>query len=242
MIDTTPAIILKQTNYGDSSLIVQAFTKKFGLQSYLVSGARKPKAKIRSALLQPMHLVEIVASYRNNHSLHRISEVRAAPVFQSIPYDIRKSTVAIFLNEVLYKCLRLQTADDTLFDFVFHAINWLDVAEDMPANFHLHFLMRLTRFMGFQPAPQRKGHTYFDLHEGVFRTFRPAQPLVLEEPYSAHLSALITTPLDAVHAIRIPATERRELLKQIVLFYQLHIDGLGEIKSLSILEEVLTQD
>lgn len=239
MSHSTPAIILKQTNYGDSSLIVQAFTKKFGLQSYLVSGARKPKAKIRSSLLQPMHLVEIVASHRENQSLHRIAEVRAAPVFQSIPYDIRKSTVAIFLNEILYKCLRQQAADESLFDFVYHAISWLDMAEDMPPNFHLHFLMRLTRFLGFQPAPQRAGQAFFDLHEGVFKAHRPVQPLFLEEPHSTNLSVLLTIPLESMHTIRIPAPQRRELLKQIVLFYQLHIDGLGEIKSLPILEELL---
>lgn len=239
MVHTTPAIILKHTNYGDSSLIVQAFTKKFGLQSYLVNGARKPKAKIRSSLLQSMHLVEVVATHRENQTLHRISDIRATPVFQSIPYDIRKSTVAIFLNEVLYKCLRQQTADESLFDFVFHAISWLDVTEDMPPIYHLHFLMRLTRFLGFQPAPQRTGQAYFDLYEGVFRTHRPVQPLSLEEPYTTYLSKLISTPLDALHTIRIPAPARSALLKQIVLFYQLHMDALGEIKSLPILEELL---
>lgn len=239
MVHTTPAIILKQTNYGDTSLVVQAFTKKFGLQSYLVNGARKPKAKIRGSLLQPMHLVEIVASHRENQSLHRISEARAAPVFQSIPYDIRKSTVAIFLNEILYKCLRQQAADESLFDFVFHAISWLDMTDDMPAAFHLHFLMRLTRFLGFQPAIQRAGQRYFDLREGVFCAHKPAHPVFLDEPLAAHLQLLASSPMDATQTLRIPAAARRELLHKIVLYYQLHIDGLGEVKSLPILEELL---
>lgn len=239
MVQHTPAIILKQTNYGDSSLIVQAFTKKFGLQSYLVNGALKPKAKIRASVLQPMNLVELVASHRENQSLHRISEARVAPVFLSIPYDIRKSTVAIFLNEILYKCLRQQAPDESLFDFVFHAISWLDVTDEMPASFHLHFLMRLTRFLGFHPTAQRPRQPYFDLYEGIFRANRPSHPMYIEEPHASRLSQLASLPMESAHSLRMPAAERRDLLHKIVLFYQLHVDGLGEIKSLPILEELL---
>ncbi len=239
MVHTTPAIILKQTNYGDTSLIIQAFTKKFGLQSYLVNGALRPRAKIRASLLQPMHLVDITATHLQHQNLHRVSEARAAPVFHSIPYDIRKSTVAIFLNEMLYKCLRHQAADESLFDFVYHAISWLDVTDEMPAGFHLHFLMRLTRFLGFHPTAQRPGQPYFDLYEGVFSAQRPVHPMYIEEPYASHLSRLASTPMETTQTLHLPAPERRELLHKIVLFYQLHVDGLGEVKSLPVLEELL---
>jgi len=239
MVYTTSAIVLKQTRYRDTSLIVQAFTKKFGLQSYLVNGALRPKAKIRASVLQPMHLVDITATHRAQQNLHRVSEAQAAPVFHSIPYDIRKSTVAIFLNEILYKCLRHQAADESLFDFVYHAVSWLDATDEMPAGFHLHFLMRLTRFLGFHPTAQRTGQPYFDLYEGVFSAHRPAHPMFVEEPYAAHLSRLASAPMETTQALHLPAAERRELLHKIVLFYQLHVDGLGEIKSLPILEELL---
>src|SRR5690606_18874649 len=122
----TRGIVLKTTKYSESSLVVQVFTEKFGVQSYLVNGARKPKAKIGASLLQPLHLLEMVVYRRENTSLQRIADARQMPPLQSIPYDSIKRTVTLFLNEVLYKSLRQQTADDSLFNFLFNAISWWD--------------------------------------------------------------------------------------------------------------------
>lgn len=239
MLHKTSAIVLKQTNYGESSLIVHAFTRKFGLQSFLVNGARKPKSKIRSSILQPMSLLDVVAIYRENQTLHRLSEAKPAPVFRTLPYDIRKSTVAIFLNEILYKVLRLQQADEPLFDFVFHSFEWLDSTEYMPANFHLYFLLKLTRFLGFSPAQKKTGDTFFDLKEGVFSRFRPGHVLFVGEPNTSQLSQLMSCAIAELDDLGITAHDRKILLYYIIDFYRLHVDTVSDIKSLAILEDVL---
>src|SRR5690606_29057900 len=93
MLHKTRGIVLKATNYSESSVVAQVFTEKFGLQSYMVNGARKPKAKIGTTLLQPLHLLDMVVYHRPNASLQRISEARQKPAFQTIPYDIGKREI-----------------------------------------------------------------------------------------------------------------------------------------------------
>ncbi len=239
MLHKTRGIVLKSTNYSESSVVVQVFTEKFGLQAYMVNGARKPKAKIGTTLLQPLHLLDMVVYHRASASLQRISEARQKPAFQTIPYDMGKSAVVLFLNEVLYKCLRHQSADEPLFNFVFNAVSWLDHTETLSPNFHLLFLLKLSRYLGFHPGPPRPGQAFFDLKDGVFCNRSPAHPLVLEHPYTTLFADLLACSFEQLAAMRLSLPHRRFLLGRILEFYQLHVDNLGEIKSHEVLETVL---
>src|SRR5690554_2196617 len=239
MLEKTRGIVLKLTNYGDSSVVAQIYTESFGLQSYMVHGAKKPKAKIRINMLQPLRLLDMVVMHKSNSDLQRIAELKMSPAFHSIPYDMAKSSVVMFLNEVLYKVLRHQDADPPLFQFIFHAISWLDSSERMPANFHLYFLMRMTRFLGFQPDRRDRGSLYFDLRDGLYLRLAPAHPHVLSEPYASYFEDLAAQPMEELHHIRIPKEQRRYLLEKIVEYYRLHV-SLSEIKSQAVLETVLS--
>lgn len=239
MLEKTRGIVLKLTNYGDTSVVAKVFTESFGLQSYMVHGAKKPKAKIRINMLQPLQLLEMVVTRKPNADLQRIAELRMSPAFVSIPYDVGKTTVVMFLNEVLHKVLRHQEADSPLFQFLFHAISWLDSTERMPASFHLYFMIRMTRYLGFQPDRRERGTLYFDLKDGLFMRFSPAHPHVLSEPFVSFFDELTTVPLEDLASIRLNRNQRRFLLEKIVEYYRLHV-SLGEIKSHTILEEVLS--
>lgn len=239
MLHKTRGIVLKSTNYSESSVVAQVFTEKFGLQSYMVNGARKPKAKIGITLLQPLHLLDMVVYHRANASLQRMSEARQKPAFQTIPYDITKSAVALFLNEVLYRCLRQQSADEPLFNYVFNAISWLDNTEKMPPNFHLLFLLKLSRYLGFLPALPKPGQSFFDLKDGIFCSYPPAHHLVLQHPHTSQFANLLAASFDQLDALRFSLADRRFLLGRILEFYQFHVDNLGEIKSHEVLEAVL---
>ena len=118
MLHKTRGIIFKTTDYSESSVIVQIFTEKFGMQSYLINGVKKPKAKIRQSSLQPLHLVEMVVYHKPAGNVQRISELRQAPVFHTIPYDVVKSSLVMFLDEVLYKSIRQQSSDQILFEYI----------------------------------------------------------------------------------------------------------------------------
>ena len=151
MLHKTRGIVFKTTDYAESSVIVQIFTEKFGLQSYLINGIKRPKSKIKLNSLQPLHLLDMVVYHKSSGNIQRVSELRHQPVFLSIPYDIVKSSVTMFLNEVLYKSFRQHEPDEVLFEFLFNAIEILDRISKGISNFHLYFLLRLTRFIGFYP-------------------------------------------------------------------------------------------
>lgn len=240
MLHKTRGIVFKTTDYGESSVIVQVFTEKFGLQSYIVNGAKKPKAKISRNMLQPLHLLDMVVYHKDTGNVQRIKELKNAPQLQSIPYDVIKSSVAIFLNEVLYKALKQQSADESSFDFIFSAIEWLDHQTEGLANFHLLFLIQLTRYLGFYPDRYLIGEAdYFDMKNGVFSKYKPDTALYLSPPHTQNFTKLLQCSFENSPQVKLTNDDRRYLIQKLLEFYALHIEGFGNIKSHEVLEEVM---
>ncbi|WP_342329546.1 DNA repair protein RecO [Pedobacter sp. FW305-3-2-15-E-R2A2] len=241
MLHKTRGIILKTTLYSESSVVVQMFTEKFGIQSYMINGVRKPKAKIRMNMLQPLHLVEMIVYHKVNSSIQRISELRPTPIFRSIPYDIIKSTITIFLNEVLYKSIRQQMADEHLFDFIFSAVCWFDESEETNVNFHLAFLLKLSRYLGFAPSTETKSdQSYFDLQEGEFKSLPPVHPYFIDKADAVLFISLYISPFEKINEIKLENKTRRSILDKILVYYTLHTASFGEIRSHQVLEDVLS--
>ena len=241
MLHKTRGIVFKTTNYSESSVVVQIFTEKFGIQSYLINGVKKPRAKIGMNILQPLHLLDMVVYHKAAGNIQRAAEIRQTPVFLTIPYDIVKSSLVMFLNEVLYRSIKQQTADEVLFEFLFHAIEILDRMEKGVLNFHLYFLLRLTRFLGFYPdITEAAGASYFDLTNGCFTKHIPPHSSIIEQPLTAVWLKILQSNFDNLHSLQISTTDRRILLTKILDYYRLHIESLGPIKSHLVLEEVLS--
>ncbi len=240
MLHKTRGIVFKTTDYGDSSVIVQVFTEKFGMQSYIINGVKKPKAKVSRNMLQPLHLLDMVVYHKNTGNVQRIAELKNSPVLQTIPYDVIKSSIAIFLNEVLYKAIRQQSADDNLFGFVFSAIEWLDHQTSGLANFHLLFLLQLTRYLGFYPDRYLAGEAdYFDLKNGTFSRYKPDSTLYLSPPHTQNFTALLQCSFENMVQLKLTNDDRRYLIQKLLEYYALHIEGFGNIRSHEVLEEVL---
>ncbi len=240
MLHKTRGIVFKTTDYGESSVVVQVFTEKFGLQSYMVNGAKKPKAKIGRNMLQPLHLLDMVIYHKESGNVQRIKELKNSPVLQTIPYDVIKSSIILFLNEVLYKAVKQQSADENSFDFVFNSIEWLDHSEDGLTNFHLLFLIKLTRYLGFYPDRTPAGSVdYFDLKNGVFSKSKPESVLYLSPPHTQNFAALLKSNFENVANVKLTNDSRRYLIDKLLDYYALHIEGFGNIRSHEVLEEVL---
>ena len=241
MLHKVKGIVLKTTNYSETSVIVQVLTDKFGMQSYLINGVKKSKAKIKMNMLQSLHLLDMVVYHKANTNIQRVSELRQTPVFKTIPYDIVKTSIIIFLNEVLYKSIRQQSADESLFDYIFNSIAWFDEVEDIDPNFHLSFLLKLTRFLGFSPnEKKRNDQVYFDLQEGEFVSRVPIHSNYLQLEDSLSFISLFNTPLEKISEIKMSNARRRFLLDKILVFYTLHTASFGEVQSHKILETLLS--
>ena len=241
MLHKTRGIVFKTTDYGESSVIVQVFTEKFGLQSYIVNGAKKPKAKIPRNMLQPLHLLDMVVYHKNTGNVQRIKELKNAPVLVTIPYDVIKSSIAMFLNEVLYKAVKQQSEDENLFEFVFSAIEWLDHQTGGLANFHLLFLIQLTRYLGFYPDRYLAGDAdYFDLKNGVFCRYKPDSVLYLSPPHTQNFTALLQCSFENILTVKLNNDDRRYLIQKLLEYYSLHIEGFANVRSHEVLEEILS--
>ncbi|MDB5154002.1 MAG: recO [Mucilaginibacter sp.] len=238
MLHKTRGIVFKTTDYGESSVIVQVFTEKFGLQSYIINAVKKPKAKISRNMLQPLHLLDMVVYHKNTGQVQRVAELKNSPVLQTIPYDVIKSCLVLFLNEVLYKAVRQQSADENLFEFVFNAIEWLDNQTEGLVNFHLLFLTRLTRYLGFYPDLASNAD-YFDMKNGVFSKYKPEGFSYLSPPHTQNFYSLLQCSFENIHQLRFSNDERRYLVQKLLEYYALHIEGFGHIRSHEVLEEVL---
>lgn len=241
MLHKTRGIVLRTTTYSESSVVVQVFTEKFGIQSYLINGVKKPKAKIPMSVLQPLHLLDMVVYHKQNTQIQRVQEARPMPMFKSIPYDVIKNTIVQFLNEVLYKSIRQQYVDEQLFSYLYNAISWFDETDGVSINFHLSFLMKLTRFLGFAPQAQiRQDQKYFDLQDGNFTSVAPMHPYFVAAAEGNALMQLLDTSFEKINTIKFNNTYRRDLLDKILIYYQLHTASFGKVKSHQILEEVLS--
>jgi DNA repair protein RecO (recombination protein O) len=238
---STRGIVFRQTRYSDTSLVVKILTEEAGLGSYIIKGARGPKAKIKASLFQPLTLLDLEVSHKDKSELQHIREVRVSYPYQSIPVDIRKSSVLLFLNELLYKSIQEEAANAELFQFIYEHLVMLDQTSENLANFHLFFAVHLTHFLGFFPQGNYLGDsTVFELSEGHFANTEPlpADNFITGAACS-WFSRIIDLPSDQFYTLQIPSSLRHGMLEKILRYYQLHLPLTGEFKSHIVLHEVL---
>lgn len=239
MIQKTRGIVLHHIKYSETSVIATIYTEKFGRQSFLIKGVRSKKATVKANILQPLFLLDLEVYYKSSRDLQSVKEVRNAFVFSTIPYDLRKSSVALFIAEILYKTIREQEANYELFEYLFHTIQMLDLKQDGISNFHLYFLIQLTKYLGFFPANScSEINSYFDLQNGSFVAIKPMHNLYLKPELSEILSNILPFSENQHAELVINYIQRTNLLEKIIDYYCLHNEGLTNVKSLAVLKEV----
>ena len=239
MLVSTEGIVLHFIKYGESSVIATIYTRDFGRQSYLVNAARSKKSQNKASLLQPIFLVDMIAYQKQSRELHRIKELRSHHVYQNIPFEITKSSTAIFLAEVLYKSINEQESYPEMYDFIKNSLLWFDLMEKGSNNFHIWFLFRLTEYLGFLPDTSRVGFEgWFDSRKGAVVHFQPSHPFYANKEATENLIQLSALKIQEISEFEISRKMRDTLISVLIDYYQLHFDDLGEIKSLNVLREV----
>lgn len=239
MLAATEGIVLHFIKYGESSVIATIFTSDFGRQSYIVNASRSRKSKNKAGLLQPLFLLDLEVYQKQTRELQRIKEFKSLQTYQNIPFDVAKSTQAIFLAEMLYKTIHEQEGYPELFQFIKSALLYFDLMEEGWQNFHLYFLFRLTEYFGFLPDTQKVGfESWFDFKKGAVVPFEPIHPLYANKEVTPHLITLSTLKINELASFKINRSMRDSILQTLVDYYQFHFENLGDIKSLNVLREV----
>ncbi len=219
MLHKTRGVVFRFTKYGETSIIVSIFTELFGLQSYIVNSVRSKSAKNKIALFQPLTLLDLVVYHRENADILRIKEVKCLYAYQTIHQDIRKSAIAMFLNEFVNKAVKDQSHAEEICEFLIRSLISLDEISS-PENFHLIFLLKLSRYLGFGPQTNEEVLGVWLLNNEE------------EDILEKLLIAEYDTPITMNYA------SRKNLLEALLRFYETHIDNFGEIKSVQVLKEM----
>lgn len=237
MLVKTKAIVISSIKYQEKSLIVKCFTQSHGLKSYFVRDAfsgRKSNQKI--AYFQPLSLLEIEAVHKNKGTLENFKEIKLSTPFQTIHSDIYKSTIVIFISEILYHSIHEEEKNESLFSFLETALLWLDHHDEI-ANFHLILMLGATRYLGFYPDTSDMDLPFFDMNEGVFTPFHSISSLTEHE--TNLFKKLIDLRFDNDQKI-FHVIERQIVLKTLIDYYSFHLDGFKKPKSLEVLKEVFS--
>lgn len=225
---------LGHTNYSDTSVILRLFTENYGKRSFLVKGAKAKKGQ--SAFLQPFNQIELICNFQLEKELQVGNTLQLIKPLTTIATDVRKATVAIFLTEILNKSINSETDESELYEFLDYSIDLFDHAPFDP-NFHLIFLIELSKYLGFYPKllgqPNEK---YFNLREGVFDATSTAL-YHLDIETSNGIKLLLIKNVASFKEIELKPSERKNILKSLVNFYEVHLENVS-IQSLEVLETV----
>ena len=240
MLQKTECIVLRTVKYKDTALMATVYTEVSGRASVVVPVSRSRRAAVRSVLFQPPALVELEAEVRSSSPVGRVKEARTAYPYTSLPYAPRKAAIALFLSEFLYRVLREETENRPLFAYLRSSLLWLDTCRAGFANFHLVFLMRLSRFLGLYPnLEDYAAGDWFDLRAACFTPLRPAAHNdCLPPDEAARMARLMRMDYATMHLFRLTREERARCLEVILTYYRLHLPDLPELRSVEVLREV----
>lgn len=233
----TKAIVISALKFQEKSLIVKCFTLSDGIKSYFVANAFTSKKSMQKiAYFQPLTILEIEATHKNKGTLEYFKEIKMGYPFKSIHQNIVKSALVLFLSEVLHHCIKEEEKNEAFFEYLETALLWLDEHDEI-ANFHLMLLLGMTRFFGFYPAISNLEALFFEMTEGVFTSYHGLS--CLNEHETLLFKKLISLRFENESKLFV-AAERQILLKILLDYYAIHLDGFKKPKSLEVLTAVFS--
>lgn len=237
------AIVLRQIKYSETSLILKIYTEKEGLLSFIAKGVRGKKGKLRSAQFQPLNLIDLSYREARKSELRQIIDLKVIDPFTDLPFNPVKRTIAIFIAELTHNAIKEQEPNLKLFEFLYNSIHWIDLSKEGYNHFHLLFMMKFTKHLGFYPMSDRdKEVRYFDLQQGVFSRRTPAHPYFIDSEQLSAWEQLINVKLETINSLLFSNSLKRKLLQTMMLYYKLHLIHFKELNSHHILQSVFNDE
>jgi|TARA_B110000967_G_scaffold32465_1_gene31004 DNA repair protein RecO (recombination protein O) len=237
MIVSTSAIILSKVRYQDNDLIVKCLTRDLGVISYMVKNISTSKnSKNKFAFFQLLNILDLESNYNPNRSIQYIKDLKIRYNFTSLHTNIYKSSVVMFLSEILSNIIHNESKDLELFDFIEESFIWYDKSEDS-SSFYLIFLMKITHYLGFYPDCTNMSYNYFNLEEGLFETSKNSK-YVIQGDSLVLFKTILGIKFDSNKLPFIDKINKKDILKNILIYFKLHVDGFKDPKSLIVLNQI----
>lgn len=236
MLTKSKVIVLSKIRYRDNDLIVKCYTQERGVTSYLIRNAFKSKKNQTIAYYQPLSQLFIEENYKQNQSLQYINEVKSSFMYKTLHTNILKSAMALFIAEVLNAVLKEEEKNTILFDYIESALQWLD-AEKVFSNFHLLFLLKLTKYLGFYPEITTNPKAIFNLQIGAFEK-DVIDKYTISDQNNIILNKLLGMKFDALNQLHLNGAQRRDFLNMLLVYFELHLGYFKKPKSLDVFNQV----
>lgn len=239
MLVSTKAIVFSAIKYAEADLIVTCFTKEAGLKTYMLRGILKSKkGKLKASYFQPLTQLELIADHKNRGTMEYVREAKIFYPYKSLHTNIVKSSLVMFLAEMLKNCIREEEKNEYLYKFLENSLISLD-EKDHVANFHIYFLLELSNYLGFYPDASNSNLPYFNVLEGNFQA-NDTDDYCLEGDYIEDFKRFFSVSMDSLEQISLNKTNQKDILNLILNYYQLHIQGYRKPKSLVILNQIFS--
>ncbi len=232
----TRAVVLRTIRHGDRTMVLKAWTSRHGLRAYLVRTGGKQGSS--AAALQPLTRVEIVADEHPERDIQTLREMRVSRPYLNLAHDPVRGALALFIQEVLCRTLRVESAEEGLDEFVHEALEAMDTADEL-RHFPLVFLLRLSGHLGFFPEAPGPGEDRFDLREGHFIAGATPHGHTMAPAISAAMVSMLEVGFHDTPSVTLSPTQRRDLLDHLLLYFRMHVEGMGELRSPAMLHQVL---
>jgi len=239
MLTKSRAIVLRTVRYGDKRMMVDMLTEQCGRLSFATTIGSSARSRQKQLYFQPLSILEVVFDHRPSQSVQRLKDVRIWWPSSSLHFDSYKMSLVFFLSEFLYYVTRGEQENAPLFEYIVSSLAWLDSVSGSFSNFHLVFMMRLSRFVGF--LPNLDNYTEgdcFDLQEGAFCHEVPRHTDYLNPEEAARIALLMRLRYETMHLCAMSRRERNRCTEVIVSFYRLHVPGFAEMKSLAVVQDL----
>jgi DNA repair protein RecO (recombination protein O) len=236
------AIVLHKINYSETSIILKIYTEEEGLLSFIVKGIRGKKGKLRLAQFQALNLLEIHYKQTGKSTLRFITDLKISEPFSDLLFDPIKRAIALFLAELIQNCIQEEEQNEELFLFLHQSIHWLDLSKDSCTHFHLSFMVKLTKYLGFAPMENDKNAICFDLQTGEFLTYIPLHKHKIEGEELKAWKMLLDCTYENLNTLHFPNKLKRSLVQALMNYYKLHLIHFKELNSQHILQQIFDDE
>lgn len=237
MLITTKAIVISKLKYSDNDLIVKCYTEELGVQSFLLKGILKTKkGKLKKVYFQELSQLELTFNYKESRSLKSLNNASPIVFYKTLHSNIVKSAIVLFLAEIMSSIFKEEEQNKLLYSYLETTLLWLD-ENDRVTNFHLLFLLNLTKYLGFYPDSQNSELDYFNLEEGRYQNKKTNIYCIYGEKL-ALFKKLLGTNFDDINNTQFNSVSRQELLKLLLQYFELHLGTIKQPKSLQVLKQV----
>lgn len=236
MLINSEGIVIKTTRYSETTVIAKIYTREKGMLSFYIPGVYGKKPVIKPSYLQPLQVLDLHFYFHQNKNLLRIKEARISFILNHIHFDVKKSAVAIFISDIVYKTIKEEEANSELFAYLLKLILQLDEPDRNLYLFPLIFIIQYCRYLGFYPENNYNDENrYFNIHEGKFMKLFSGYENGMDEEESQLFSSLIQISSEKDILPVISVKLKNEILKKMFLYYGIHVAGFGTVKSYDVL-------